>query len=154
MEYDTSKVYAQRKTDRKYVACSISEKKIRNGEYVSHGFFGRLDLIGKGWNKYSHDYLNRSGLKHAIAYTKQSIESIVQRAYNNGGVQEAIIEADKHANTVNKYCSGCDNYYPSFKDEDFCLICGSAHTKRKDPDLGIPLENITDEDERIEKNSI
>lgn len=155
VEGDTGKVYAQRRSDRTYVACLMSKNPNRSAlVWTADNYFGRLDLVNNGWSKSHFNWLTKNNWEWTLVYTKGAIENIVQKAYNNGGVQEAVNEADKHANTVNKYCSGCDNYYPSFKDEKYCLICGGAHTNRRDPDLDIPLENITDEDERTDKNSI
>jgi hypothetical protein len=148
VEDDTGKVYAQRKSDRKYVACLMSKNPNHCPSiWTASTYFGRLDLVNKGWNKSTYDWFVKNKWESIVVYSKESIENIVQKVYHNEGIQEAINEADKHATTVNKYCSGCDNYYPTFKDEKFCLICGGAHTNRKDPDLSIPLENLTDEDE-------
>ena len=133
---DTGKVYDTRRSDRKYVACLF-----RHDTERADNYFGRIDLIGKGWNSDHFRWLKRNNYPFSIVYTKEGVEGLVKHAYENVGIQAAVNEADKHATVIDKYCSGCDNYYPAFKDEEFCLICGSAHDKRKDPDLLIPLEN-------------
>ena len=139
VEDDNGIVYATRKSySRKYVACCLENT--GNG-YRCTNYFGRIELVGSGWSKGHFNWLKQIGRNYTIVYTKDAIATLVERAYNLNGVQAAVNEADKHATVINKYCSGCDNYYPAFKDEEFCLICGGAHTKRKDPDLLIPLEN-------------
>lgn len=139
VEDDTGKVYATRKSYRKYVACCLEDW--GTGGYRCSTYFGRLDLIKRGWSRAHFNFLDRSNKSYVIVYTKEAIEKLVMEQYNTSGAQAAINEADKHATVVDKYCSGCDNYHPAFKDEEFCLICGGAHTKRKAPDLLIPLEN-------------
>lgn len=135
VEDDNGVVYAKRRTSRKYEACMYIV-----GGKAPH-FYGRIDLVGNGWNKWHGHYYRENNILYEIVYTKDAIAKIVERCYNYYGIQEAINEAHKYATVIDKFCGGCDNYYPSFKDEDFCLICGSTHTKRKDPDLLIPLEN-------------
>lgn len=147
VEDDKGNVYATRRSDREYVACLMS----KNPNYATpawraDNYFGRLDLVNKGWNKSHFTWLMKNNWEFVVVYTKEAIEKLVYDKYEDTGIQDAIFEADKYATVVNKYCSGCDNYYPAFKDEKFCLICGGAHTKRRDPDLDIPLENKTDED--------
>lgn len=140
VEDDAGKVHATRKSmNRKYVACLL--KPFKNGEYVAEMYFGRPDLVGRGWNSTYFKWLNKNNIPHYVVYTKEVIEQLVRRAYDDICIQAAVNEADKHATVIDKYCSGCDNYHPAFKDEEFCLICGGAHDKRKDPDLLIPLEN-------------
>lgn len=141
VEDDTGKVYATRKSYRKYVACLLETYANDSTRYGCSTYFGRIDLIGRGWNKPHMDWLKKSNSSYHVVYTKEAIEKLVTEAYHVDGIQAAVNEADKHATVVDKYCSGCDNYHSAFKDEEFCLICGGAHTKRKDPDLLIPLEN-------------
>lgn len=138
VEDDDGNIYTTRKSQRKYVACTLYET---SSGYEARNYYGRLDLVDSGWSKYDFDWLKRNNMTYTVVYTKQGIEQLVKQIYDRDGIQAALLAADKHGTVVSKYCSGCDNYYPAFKDEDFCLICGGAHTKRKDPDLLIPLEN-------------
>lgn len=136
VENDEGAILSKRTSDREYEACLIYESNKKALHY-----FGRIDLVGKGYSAYTIENCNIKGIPYSIVYNKEAIEKLVIAAYNTGGTHSAIEEADKHATITTKYCSQCDNYHPAFKDEDFCLICGYTHTKRKDPDLLIPLEN-------------
>ena len=110
----------QRNSDRKYVACLLVDT---TGEYNAWNYFGRINLIGIGWNNSVFRYIKGNNIKYIIAYDKESIIRIIKDKYTDFGLQEALIEADKYAFIEDKYCNNCNKYYPSFKDENHCLIC-------------------------------
>jgi len=135
VEDEFGKTYTVRKSNRDYNACLFMED-----DKMSPIFWGRIDLIGKNYSKSTIKYLDKNSKPYSIVYNENSIEKLIYEAYNKS-MQDAFDEADKHAGITGKYCSQCDNYTPCFKHEKYCLICGSAHDGRKDPDLSIPLEN-------------
>jgi hypothetical protein len=51
-----------------------------------------------------------------------------EKAYNKGGVQEAINKAEKMGVTTYEYCKGCEAENPAV--DNTCCVCGST-TKSK-----------------------
>lgn len=127
---DTGAIICKRNSYRNYVACTL------DGSI----FFGRLDLIGKGWNKSSFDYAKNRGTPITVVYAKEAIEELVHKKYEEEGMIAAYDEANKHANITDHYCVECNSMTPSFIDEDYCLTCGCLHFKDRDEE-DIPLEN-------------